>query len=68
MVKHSLRRVNFQCEECDYCGDNELTMVVHVGKMHSENIVCGICHFVADNLDILETHIFIYMQDLPVLL
>ena len=58
LVKHSFRRVNFQCEECDYCGDNETTMAVHVGKMHSENIVCGICDFVADNLDNLETHLF----------
>jgi hypothetical protein len=35
-----------------------MTMAVHVGKLHSENIVCGICDFVADNLDNLETHLF----------
>ena len=25
MVTHSFRSVKFQCEECDYCGGNEMT-------------------------------------------
>ena len=34
MVTHLFWSVNFQCEECDYCGDNEMTTAVHVGKKH----------------------------------
>ena len=30
MVTHFY--VNFQCDECDYCGDNEMTIAVHEGK------------------------------------
>ena len=35
-----------------------MIMAMPVGKMHRENIVCGMWEFVADNQDSLETHIF----------
>ena len=43
MIKHSYKTINYQCEECDYCGENKETMAVHVGKEHSELFECGLC-------------------------
>ena len=39
IVTHSFQSAKFQSEECAYCVENEMTMAVHVGKHHSENIL-----------------------------
>ena len=31
---------------------------MHVGKVHSEYLECGLCEFKADNLENLEMHLF----------
>ena len=58
MRTHSYKRSEYKCEECDFCGENELTMEVHIGKHHSEKFECGLCGFVANDLESLETHLF----------
>ena len=35
-----------------------MTMAMHVGKLHRENIVFGMFEFVADEQNSLETHTF----------
>ena len=56
-ITHSYKNVNFQCEECDFLGENEHSMVVHIGKKHSENIECGLCDTIFKNIEQLETHL-----------
>ena len=56
MVTHLFWSVNFQFEECDCCCDKEMTTAVHVGKEHSEIILCGMCDSVVGNKENLETH------------
>ena len=58
MKYHSYKQVEYECEECDYCAENEPSMEVHIGRAHSESFECGLCEFVAGDLEKLETHLF----------
>ena len=58
MRLHSFKKVEYKCEECDFCCGNKPSMEVHVGRAHSESFECGLCEFVAGDLDKLETHLF----------
>ena len=40
---HSYKRANYKCDDCDFVGESEFTMEVHIGKFHSEKYECGIC-------------------------
>ena len=51
MKTHSYKRAEFKCEECEFCGESELTMEVHLGKNHGEIFECGMCGFVAKDLE-----------------
>ena len=44
---HSYREAHYKCEECDFLGESEFTMEVHLGKLHSEKYDCGLCDFEA---------------------
>ena len=55
MKSHSYKETNFKCEDCNFCGLNELSMEVHFGKNHSE---CGLCEYKAQDLEELELHLF----------
>ena len=57
MMNHSYKQVQFQCEECDFSGTNEVSMEVHVSKLHTEQIECGICEQETKDLESLETHL-----------
>ena len=48
---HSQKRAEFKCEECEFCGESELTIEVHLGKNHGEIFECGLCGFVAKDLE-----------------
>ena len=43
MKFHSYKKASFKCEECEFIGENHDTMVVHIGKHHSDNFECGLC-------------------------
>ena len=58
MKTHSYKRVDFKCEDCEFCGENELTMQVRLGKKHGEKFECGLCGFVANNLENRDIHLF----------
>ena len=49
MIKHSYKTIKYQCEECDYCGVNEETMAVHIGKEDRNFFKCGMCDLVLQN-------------------
>ena len=57
MMSHSYKEVQFKCEECDFSGTNEVTMEVHVSKVHAEQIECGMCETETKDLESLETHL-----------
>ena len=57
MTKHSYRKINYQCEECDFLGMNIITMEVHIRKVHSNNITCGMCDYAASDLSDIKNHI-----------
>ena len=40
---HSYKLAKFKCDDCDFVGESELTMEVHIGKHHSETYECGLC-------------------------
>lgn len=57
MRTHSYKEARFKCDDCDFVGQNELTMDVHIGKHHSEKYECGLCEFEANNQENLEIHL-----------
>ena len=40
LKRHSYEEANYICEDCEFVG--KLTMEVHLGKLHSGKIECGI--------------------------
>ena len=56
-MTHSYKEVQFKCEECSYCGNNEVSMEVHVSKVHFEKKECGMCEYEAKDLEALELHL-----------
>ena len=58
MKTHSYKRAEFKCEECEFCGETELTMDMLLGKMHQENFECGLCGFEALDLEKFKLHLF----------
>ena len=54
---HSYKAVNFQCRECEYFGESELEMEVHIGKKHSDQFDCGICDLEIKSLENLKIHL-----------
>ena len=57
MRTHSYKYVQYQCEKCDFCGGDDYTMEVHIAKHHDDKFECGLCEYVAKNLEMLETHL-----------
>ena len=55
---HSYKTATYKCSDCDFVGENEYTMNVHVGKHHLEILECGLCDHTAKTLDDLELHLF----------
>ena len=47
MKTHSYKKTKYRCENCEFWGSNEMTMEVHFGRNHSENVECGLCEFKA---------------------
>ena len=54
---HSYIDAKFKCADCEYVGENDESMYVHIGRAHSENYECGICESVFKSLENLETHL-----------
>ena len=57
MKLHSYKKAAYKCEDCDLIGESQYTMDVHIGKIHSENIECGICECVTKTLEDMEIHL-----------
>ena len=57
MKMHNYKKANYQCD-CDFLGDSQRTMEVHIGKHHLENIECGLCESEFQTKDELDVHLF----------
>ena len=57
LITHTYKQATYKCDECDFVGQNEVTMEVHNGKHHSEKFECGLCDSEMKNLESLETHL-----------
>ena len=53
---HCYKRSTFKCKDCDFVGENEYTMEVHIGKYHSDNFECSICEYTTESVDNLDIH------------
>ena len=54
---HAFRYVTFKCVKCDLLGEDELAMLGHTGKTHGDKFECGLCDYIAKDLERLETHL-----------
>ena len=54
MKSHSYKLVKFRCAECDFVGENDLTMDVHVGRNHADDFECGLCENKFESVESLE--------------
>ena len=57
MKTHSYRLIQYQCKMCSFSEYNEIGIEVHVGREHGENFECGLCEFIADDLESLDVHL-----------
>ena len=59
MVSHTYKFLNkeFQCEKCEFTGNNEWTMQMHNGKCHQKNNECGLCNYEAKDIENLDLHL-----------
>ena len=57
MLLHSYKKVSFQCQDCEFVGENKSTMEVHNGKHHANEKECGLCEFNTVNTENLEIHL-----------
>ena len=61
MMTHSYSKPEFlksKCKECDFWGPNEFTMKMHLKRLHSEKISCGICDLEVADIETLDVHTF----------
>ena len=58
MKTHSYKDVLYQCNKCDFLGGAEMDIAVHSGKAHGDCFACGLCEYIAPDLETLETHLF----------
>ena len=49
-------KLNYKCKECEFWGQNRLTMDLYIKMFHSEKITCGLCDLEVYNLQDLEIH------------
>ena len=56
-LTHSYIEVKYKCADCEFVGENDESMHVHIGKAHSEKLECGLCEIEIDTLENLETHL-----------
>ena len=56
--RHSYKKAEFKCDDCEFVGESEETMEVHIGKTHSDRIECGICEIETESIEQLDTHLF----------
>ena len=54
---HAYRKSTFKCESCDFWCENFLTMEVHIGRLNSEKLECGLCNNEVNSIDNINLHI-----------
>ena len=42
-LSYSYIDVKYKCADCEYVGENDESMHVHIGRAHSENFECDLC-------------------------
>ena len=57
MKTHSYRLIQYQCTMCNFSEYNEIGIEVHVGREHGDNFECGLCEYIAEDLENLDLHL-----------
>ena len=47
----------YKCVGCDFIGEFELTMYIHVERFYSDEFECVVCDVIFENQENLETHL-----------
>ena len=55
---HSYIEARFKCVDCDFVGESNETMEIHVEKEHTNPFECGICNYKANSHQDIEIHLF----------
>jgi hypothetical protein len=55
---HSYIEARFKCVDCDFVGESNETMEIHVEKEHTYPFECGICNYKANSHQDIEIHLF----------
>ena len=58
MKTHSYKVIQYKCNKCDFLGNWEIDITVHVGREHGDIFECGLCEHIAEDLEALDTHLF----------
>ena len=54
---HSYKKANYKCEECDFVGESQESMALHIGRKHCDLYECGLCEYEAKTSQDLEIHL-----------
>ena len=57
MKTHSYKKANYKCEECDFVGESQESMALHIGRKHCDLYECGLCEYEAKTSQDLEIHL-----------
>ena len=57
MKTHSYRQIQYQCTMCNFSEYSEIGIEVHVGREHGDNFECGLCEYIAEDLENLDLHL-----------
>jgi hypothetical protein len=58
MKTHSYKYVGLKCNDCSYLAEEEIDMLVHVGKKHSDHFECCLCDLVEKDKETLGNHLY----------
>ena len=57
LKSHSYIEARFKCVDCDFVGESNETMEVHVEKELTNTFECGICNFEAQSHEDICSHV-----------
>ena len=58
MIWRSYQQLKFKGYECDSWGSKKQTIEMHIRRIHSETIACGMCDFEGKDIETLDSHTF----------
>ena len=57
MITNPYKEARLKCDDCDFVGQNVVSIEVHIRRKHSEKYEFGLCDFEAGSSENIEMHL-----------